>query len=1280
MKYRTHLAKTAYLLFAMLWIMPTNAQTVDRPPEAINFQAIARDIHGNILDNSAIRVRIILIDKKETPVEVFREIHEVRSNTFGLINLQIGNGEEEAGKFEEINWADGEYWLKMSMAVEAEEMRAVIETQLVSVPYALHAKTAERLSGGMRELSDSVWLIGGNIGTSANLNYIGTGDFEDLVLKTDGTERMRLKAQGQIGIGTTSPSTSLEIFGDIRVGDGSNYGQINAVGDLFFKGTGDYLVGPNRYAFRYQFQEDYGLMFNALDFRYEFLTAGQNRVFSVHANNGKTFIAGRLGIGTTMPNAKLDVMGDASIGATGTDYAFFATDGDLTFVGNADYLVRGNRYAFRYFADQNFGLYFNASNGSYQFMDGTASPVFSVKAINGETHVAGNLGVGTTLPSTKLDVAGTITTTGFTMPVNAIAGFVLTSDAFGVASWQPSGGIGGSDNDWFISGNNMYSGVSERVGIGTNLPLSKLHVSDTSGVLFEGQFGIGSIPVEGPGTRLMWYPGKAAFRAGRAAANEWDDVNIGFSSVAYGFATQASGNNAVAMGSVTIASGSNSTAMGNFSVASGSAATAMGWNSVASGEFATVMGQNTQASGKNSLSIGAGSSAEALNSVAFGLNTVANGTNSTALGSFTTSFGNSALSLGHNSYARAYASLVIGQYNIISGDSGIWLAVDPVFVIGNGLSTVNRSNAVTVLKDGRFGIGISTPSELLDVNGGIKIGNTTGASAGSMRFTGTDFEGHTGGTWVSLTGGGAGAPDQSLSLTGTNLNISGSGGNTVNLVSLIDDADADSTNEIQDLVYTGNNLSVSGGTNIVDLTTYLDNTDAQNLSFNGSDLSISNGNQVNLTSLINDNDADPTNEIQGISLSGINLSISGSGSSVDLSSFFDNTDAQTLSFTGSQLDISGGNSVNLSGLINDADSDPINELQDISISGNDVNITGSTSSINLSPYLDNTDNQILSVSGNSLSISNGNTVALPVSGGGQNQTLSFVGNNLTISGPGGNTVSLNSLINDADFDPVNELQDLSLAANSLSLSGSVPTIDLSSYLDNTDNQTLSIFGNSLSISNGNSVVLSSSSLWTASGNDIYVNNGGNVGIGTTNPIYSLDVNGGFQVSQLAVFQALSVFSGDAVFTANVGIGTIFPMEKLHVFGNAIIQGNLCYTGIIGTCSDLRYKRNVTEIDNALDGLMSFDGVYYDWKLDEFPDMGFSERKQIGVIAQEVENTFPELVMTDNEGYKSVDYTKFTPILIEALQEQQEMIEALQKENVEMRMRLDKLEGFSANSK
>ncbi len=123
---------------------------------------------------------------------------------------------------------------------------------------------------------------------------------------------------------------------------------------------------------------------------------------------------------------------------------------------------------------------------------------------------------------------------------------------------------------------------------------------------------------------------------------------------------------------------------------------------------------------------------------------------------------------------------------------------------------------------------------------------------------------------------------------------------------------------------------------------------------------------------------------------------------------------------------------------------------------------------------------------------------------------------------------------------------------------------------------------------------------------------------------------------------------------NVGIGDTSASEKLSV------SGNICYTGSIGSCSDRRYKTNIITMGSMLTNVMALEPVTYNWRVKEFPDKNFNDKKQLGFIAQDIEKIFPELVLTDQNGYKSVDYVKITPILVKAVQEQQNEIEILKK--------------------
>lgn len=231
----------------------------------------------------------------------------------------------------------------------------------------------------------------------------------------------------------------------------------------------------------------------------------------------------------------------------------------------------------------------------------------------------------------------------------------------------------------------------------------------------------------------------------------------------------------------------------------------------------------------------------------------------------------------------------------------------------------------------------------------------------------------------------------------------------------------------------------SGGTGSVDV------------KIDGRQLTIGNT-EITLPDSTEDDDSDPENEIQNLSLDGHKLSLTKGGNTITLPDSVNDADAdptnelQDLSINGKVLSISDGNSIELN--FNDADSDTLNEIQNLSLSeSNILTITRNENSrdIDLNPFLDNTDEQelFINLEDKKLGISNGSEV------------------------------DLTPLIDDADADPENEIQDLSLDENNtLTITGHVnPTeIELDKYIDNTDEQALSLVNDTIRITNSSSRV------------------------------------------------------------------------------------------------------------------------------------------------------------------------------------------------------------------
>jgi hypothetical protein len=105
-------------------------------------------------------------------------------------------------------------------------------------------------------------------------------------------------------------------------------------------------------------------------------------------------------------------------------------------------------------------------------------------------------------------------------------------------------------------------------------------------------------------------------------------------------------------------------------------------------------------------------------------------------------------------------------------------------------------------------------------------------------------------------------------------------------------------------------------------------------------------------------------------------------------------------------------------------------------------------------------------------------------------------------------------------------------------------------------------------------------------------------------------------------------------------------------------GNGGYTGSWSHYSDVRMKKGVETLSDGLNRVLALRGVSFTWRRDEFPEQHLNEGPQIGFIAQEVEPVLPEVVTTDLQGFKAVDYSMMTPLLVEAIKQQQQEIAAL----------------------
>jgi hypothetical protein len=130
-------------------------------------------------------------------------------------------------------------------------------------------------------------------------------------------------------------------------------------------------------------------------------------------------------------------------------------------------------------------------------------------------------------------------------------------------------------------------------------------------------------------------------------------------------------------------------------------------------------------------------------------------------------------------------------------------------------------------------------------------------------------------------------------------------------------------------------------------------------------------------------------------------------------------------------------------------------------------------------------------------------------------------------------------------------------------------------------------------------------------------------------------------------------STDALFIAGNGISDNARANALTLYKN----GNMTIAGTLTQNSDIRLKRNIIPIRNGLELIENLNPVYFNFK----DTATYSSSRQIGFIAQEVREVMPELVLEDGRGYLSIDYSKISVILLQAVKEQQNQIELQQHE-------------------
>jgi hypothetical protein len=292
----------------------------------------------------------------------------------------------------------------------------------------------------------SGWELTGNAGTTTGTNFLGTTDAVDLAIYTNSTERIRVNGvadanEGFVGIGTSNPEQTLDVAGDVEIGGGA----------ADYDGTDEFLHINSQNQDWYIGVRNLATA-NLNDFHIG-LTQAEDGIFHIEPG-------GNVGIGTTSPNATLEVSGNNN---TNEAVKFTKSSGSAT--GDVVFIGAGN----------------SAVDKLLNIQYGNAYVNTALVVKNG----TGNVGIGTTSPDGKLDIEdGGLYLSEIAAPAtpNTSKGVIYEkSDA--LLYFMNDAGTEfdltvSDDGDW-VTGSGVVYNTADNIGIGTTAPESLLEIAET---------------------------------------------------------------------------------------------------------------------------------------------------------------------------------------------------------------------------------------------------------------------------------------------------------------------------------------------------------------------------------------------------------------------------------------------------------------------------------------------------------------------------------------------------------------------------------------------------------------------------------------------------------------------------------------------------------------------------------------------------------------------------------------------------------------------------------
>ena len=230
-------------VFSILAAVLLTASVFAQSPEKMSYQAVIRNSSDQLVTNQTVGMQISILQSSTSGTVVYVETQTPTTNANGLVSLEIGSGTVVSGDFATIDWANGPYFIKTETDPAGGVSYTITGTsQLLSVPYALHAKTAETVTGGITETdptftsSQAANITATDITNLGNLSGVNTGDQDLSALATktalgDSTAQVRSEIPDVSGFLTseTDPTFTSSQAANITATDITNLGNLSGV-------------------------------------------------------------------------------------------------------------------------------------------------------------------------------------------------------------------------------------------------------------------------------------------------------------------------------------------------------------------------------------------------------------------------------------------------------------------------------------------------------------------------------------------------------------------------------------------------------------------------------------------------------------------------------------------------------------------------------------------------------------------------------------------------------------------------------------------------------------------------------------------------------------------------------------------------------------------------------------------------------------------------------------------------------------------------------------------